>query len=37
MDDLISFLKKCGVKDGIAILERQKQTGSLSVEHYKLD
>jgi len=36
VDALISFMTKCGVKDGIAILERQKQIGSFSVEHFLL-
>jgi len=30
VDDLIAFMTECGVKDGIAILERHNQKGSLN-------
>jgi len=33
VDDLIVLMKKCGVEDGIAILERPTQIGMFSVTH----
>ena len=34
MDDLVVLMKECEVKDGIAILDRPKQTGMFSVRKY---